>query len=187
MHYLEAIEKYQAISEQEKNDKKIMLEHIKRYGALTLKRDQEIAHFTSSSIILNEEKTHMLMIHHNIYKTWTWTGGHMDGEEDFLQVALKEAKEETGLTHLEAFSEEIGSLDILPVWGHHKKGIYVSAHLHLNAAFIFIASKEDSLKVKPDENSDIKWVPLSEVNDHSKEPDIIQVYDKLLLRTKLIS
>lgn len=182
MHYLEAIEKYQAISEQEKNDQRIMLEHIKNHGDLTLKREQEIAHFTSSSIILNEEKTHMLMIHHNIYKTWTWTGGHMDGEEDFLQVALREAREETGLSQLKVFSEAICSLDILPVWGHIKRDSYVSAHLHFNASFIFIASREDSLKIKPDENSDIKWVPLTEVNEHSKEPDIIQVYNKLLLR-----
>jgi len=37
------------------------------------------------------------MIHHNIYKTWTWTGGHLDGEVDLLKLALKEANEETGI------------------------------------------------------------------------------------------
>lgn len=186
MHYIEAIETYQSICDQERNDQKIMLAHIAQYGDQTLSREQQLAHFTSSSIILNEEMTHMLMIHHNIYNTWTWTGGHMDSETDFLKVALKEASEETGLTQLRPLCESINSLDILPVWGHVKRGAYVSAHLHLNASFVLIAPMTEALSIKPDENSDIKWVPFEAVNAHSNEPDIIAVYNKLLSRAGLL-
>lgn len=187
MHYRQAIEQYEGISDQEGNDQKIMLAHIAQHGDMSLSREQELAHFTSSAIILNDEMTHMLMIHHNIYKTWTWTGGHMDSETDFLKVAMREAYEETGLKTLRPLSETIGSLDILPVWGHIKRGVYVSAHLHLNAAFVLLAPMSEDLSIKPDENSDIKWVALESVNAHSKEPDIIAVYNKLLLRAGLAS
>ncbi len=61
------------------------------------------------------------MIHHNIYKTWAWTGGHADGDPDLIHVAIKEAIEETGVKHFHVVSEEILSLDVLTVDGHIKK------------------------------------------------------------------
>lgn len=186
MNFKEAIINYEPSSEQEASDKQVMLDHILVYGDSVLTREQQVAHFTSSSIILNEEMSHMLMIHHNIYQTWTWTGGHMDGATDFLEVALSEAKEETGLSTLKPLSEHILSLDILPVWGHVKRGHYVSAHLHMNAAFVFIASDKAAIGIKPDENSAIAWIPLNDVNTHSNEPDIIAVYDKLLTKAKCL-
>ena len=42
------------------------------------------------------------MIHHNIYNSWSWTGGHADGDKDLLYVAIKEAKEETGVKNIKA-------------------------------------------------------------------------------------
>ena len=46
-------------------------------------------HFTASSIILNKERTHMLMVYHNIYDSFSWTGGHADGEQNLLHKAHK--------------------------------------------------------------------------------------------------
>ena len=57
-----------------------------------------MAHMTASSWIVNEDYTKVLMIYHNIYNSWAWTGGHADGDEDLLHVAVKEAREETGLS-----------------------------------------------------------------------------------------
>ena len=54
-----------------------------------LVRDNEIAHITSSGFIVNKLRTKVLMIHHNIYNSWGWTGGHADGDEDLLYVAMK--------------------------------------------------------------------------------------------------
>ena len=72
-----------------------------------LVRDNEFAHFTASNWIVNKERTKVLMIYHNIYKTWAWTGGHSDGEEDLLKVALKEAEEETGIKNFKVLSNGI--------------------------------------------------------------------------------
>ena len=85
------------------------------------------------------------MAHHNIYRVWAWTGGHADGESDLLSVALREAREETGVTHLLPLSADIMSLDILPVWGHVKRGRYVTAHQHLNVSYLLVADEMDSL------------------------------------------
>lgn len=180
MNYETLISNYQPKNEQEVSDKAIIQDFIKAKGDLILTRASELAHMTSSSIILNESMSHMLMIHHNIYNTWTWTGGHADGEADLLSVALREAKEETGLKELKPLTTELCSLDILPVWGHEKRGRYVSAHLHLNTAFIFLADEGATLSLNEQETSGLAWIPLSEVAKHSQEPEIIKVYEKLL-------
>ena len=65
------------------------------------------------------------MVYHNIYRSWSWTGGHADGEADLLQVALREAAEETGIAALQPLQKEPVSLEILTVDGHEKGGNYV--------------------------------------------------------------
>ena len=45
-----------------------------------LTRNNKMCHFTASSWIINKDKTKVLMVYHNIYKSWSWTGGHADGD-----------------------------------------------------------------------------------------------------------
>lgn len=55
------------------------------------------------------------MAHHNIYRAWAWTGGHMDGGGDLFSVALREVWEKTGAEHIHPLSSAIASLNILSV------------------------------------------------------------------------
>lgn len=184
MEFIRQIEAYKADSEQEKNDKKIILNYIDDYKHNILTRDNEIAHITSSGFILNKSCDKVLMIHHNIYNTWTWTGGHADGEKDLLATALKEAIEETGVKNLKPLTNEISSIDILPVWGHMKRGAYVSAHLHLNASYILIADEEEKLMVNEDETSGVGWVTIEDMPEKSNEPFLLEIYFKLIEKAK---
>jgi len=68
MSFREAILKYQPINEQEINDKKIILDYIGYFYEDILTRENQIAHMTSSGLILNKGLDKMLMIHHNIMK-----------------------------------------------------------------------------------------------------------------------
>jgi 8-oxo-dGTP pyrophosphatase MutT (NUDIX family) len=124
------------------------------------------------------------MIHHNIYNSWAWTGGHADGEEDLLAVAIREASEETGIKNITPITSKMFSIDILPVLGHIKKGQYVSAHLHLNVTYLLQADDKELLRVKEDENSAVKWISIDEVVEYSSEPHMKKVYDKLVGKIK---
>ncbi len=93
------------------DDRKIMLKYID-YFDNTLTRQNEYGHFTSSAFVLNKERTKILMIYHKIYNSWAWTGGHSDGDNDLLYVAMKEAKEETGIKNVTPILEDIYSLEI---------------------------------------------------------------------------
>ena len=124
------------------------------------------------------------MVYHNIYRSWSWTGGHADGETDLLLTAMREAKEETGIKEVRPIFCKAQSLDILPVWGHFKRGRYVSSHQHLNLTYFLEADEEEVLKVKADENSGVVWIPLGELAKRVTEREMLPVYEKLIGRMR---
>lgn len=178
--FREQITAYRPVNEQERSDKEIMCHYMEAYPHNILTRENRVAHLTSSGFIMNRDLTKVLVIFHKIYQAWGWTGGHADGEADMLAVALKEAREETGLEVIEPLSRDIMSLDILPVWGHVKKSGYVSAHLHLNVAYVLIADEKDTLKVNEEETEGLMWVDADAIGDYSTEAALVTVYRKLI-------
>ena len=126
------------------------------------------------------------MAHHNIYRVWAWTGGHADGEGDLLSVALREAREETGAVHVRPLSAEIASLDILPVWGHVKRGKYVCAHQHLNVSYLLLADEADPLRPRAGENTRVAWLDAARLLEFTNEWQMDGVYTKLLNRARTL-
>ena len=124
------------------------------------------------------------MLYHNIYNSWSWPGGHADGEEDLLGVALREVQEETGLRDVRAVTDALYSLEILTVNAHFKRGRYVVPHLHLNLTYLLEADDRQALQSKPDENSAVKWFPLEQAVAASSESDMRIVYAKLNRKLK---
>ena len=146
--YVDEIRAYTPQNEQEAADQRLILEYIRLFPDNILTRDNEIAHLSSSGFVVNADGTRVLMAHHNIYRVWAWTGGHADGEGDLLSVALREAREETGVEHIRPLSPAIASLDILPVWGHVKRGKWVPSHQHLNVSYLLVADESDALQIR---------------------------------------
>jgi len=146
-----------------------------------LSRENTVAHVTSSAWVVNESRTRVLMAYHNIYDSWSWTGGHADGENDLLAVALREANEETGII-ARPVSENAFSIETLTVEAHIKRGVHVSAHLHMNATYLLIADDAASIRPKTDENKAVKWFGIDEVLSACTEKQMIPVYTKLISR-----
>jgi len=178
------IQTYVSINDREQQDQKMILAYMDRFEEELLTRDNGMAHFTASGFIINKTRDKTLMIHHNIYQSWGWTGGHVDGETDLLYVAMKEAKEETGVKQIVPLSDQIQALDIIPVWPHKKKGEPVSAHLHLNVTYLLLADESEELFIKADENSAVKWILLDEVEAYCSEPQMMPIYNKLINKIK---
>lgn len=156
---IEQISAYCPVNEQEERDKELILHCLKTEPDI-FSRENRLAHMTASAWIVNEDRTKVLMAYHNIYQSWSWLGGHADGEMDLLKVALKEAREESGICHVKPVSDKIYSLEVLTVDGHRKKGRYVSSHLHLNVTYLLQAEETDDLHIKEDENSNVAWFSL---------------------------
>ena len=177
------IENYIPCCEQEREEKRMLLKYIDENPDILL-RSNETAHFSASAWVVNPERTKVLMLYHNIYNSWSWPGGHADGEEDLLGVALREVQEETGIADIHPVSEEVYSLEILTVNAHFKRGKYVVPHLHLNLTYLLEADDSQALHSKPDENSAVRWFPLEEAVAASTEPDMQVVYAKLNQKLK---
>lgn len=169
---------YSPVNEQEEKDKEVILDFIKN-GKDILLRENKIAHMTASSWIVNKQRNKVLMIYHNIYKSWSWTGGHADGDSYLLNVAIKEAKEETGLTNITPIINHPYSIEIVTVDGHIKRKEYVSSHLHINVTYLLEADENDEIRIKEDENSNIAWFSLDDAIDASSEPWMKGIYKKL--------
>lgn len=179
MNLKQQLAQYQPYNEQEERDKAVMLSLLDATPDIYT-RENMVAHMTASSWLLNKSHDKVLMIYHNIYNSWSWTGGHADGDRDLLAVARREAAEETGVTEINAVSEDIFSIEILTVDGHEKRGVYVPSHLHLNVTYLLEADEEEVLRVKPDENSGVKWFSLEEALKACTEPWMIErIYKKL--------
>ena len=155
--YLDDILAYEPRDEAEAGDKAMFLEYLRLFPDTILTRENKIAHLTASGFVVNGDGTRVLMAHHNLYRVWAWTGGHADGDGDLLSVALREAREETRVEHIKPLSTAIASLDILPVWGHVKRGEWVPSHQHLNVTYLLEAAPSSPVRCKPDENSAVGW------------------------------
>jgi len=184
MNLKQAIEHYKPYNAQEQKDQEIILRYMDIFDNL-LTRENEFAHFTASAWVVNKEHTKVLMAYHNIYNSWSWVGGHADGDENLLHVAIKEAQEETGLVQVKPVFDDIYSIEILGVPAHEKRGKHVATHVHLNVTYLLEADENDLTCIKPDENSDIKWMDLEEAVESSTEPEMKVVYRKLNQKLKV--
>lgn len=186
VHFKQEIESYHPRSEQEYADKELILWLIGQFPDTILTRECRVAHISSSGFIVNEQRDKTLMAYHNIYRSWSWTGGHADGESELLPVALREAMEETGIQRVSPLSQEIAALDILTVPAHIKRGKFVSAHLHLSVAYLLVAPEDQPLTVKADENSGVRWLPADRIGEYCSEPEMMPVYEKLIGRARTV-
>ena len=179
MGIYEQIKNYRPWNEQERQDQAVILAFLDK-DPDAFYRTNLLAHMTASAWVVNPQRSKTLMVYHRLYDSWSWTGGHADGEEDLLAVALREVREETGVQRLRPVTEEIYSLEVLTVDGHEKHGRYVPSHLHLNVTYLLEAEEEQPLRVCEAENTGVAWFSLADALAASTEPWFIErIYKKL--------
>lgn len=154
------IEEYVPFDEAEEKIKKYLLRWIESFDDV-LTRKNEFGHFTSSAFVINKDRTKMLVVYHNIFGAWVFPGGHADGEEDLLSVAIREVKEETNLK-TKVLEKDIFAISASPIIGHVKRGKYVPAHTHLDVVYLLEASENDELAFRSDESKGVKWMTFEE-------------------------
>lgn len=178
MDIRQAIVNYQPYNEQERIDKEHLLEYIDTYEDLYT-RSNEKAHFTASAWVVNKDRSKVLMAYHHIYQSWSWLGGHVDGNTNFLDVAINEVKEESGVENVWPLSEEIYGIEVLPVPSHMKNGESIAYHHHLNITYLLEADEDETVYIKEDENSAVGWLTIEEAITIPTEEEMIPIYQKL--------
>ncbi len=174
----EQLQRFIPCDEQETADLGLILDALYKYPDI-FERSNQVMHMTASSWIINPSREKVLMIYHNIYDSWAWTGGHADGERDLCRVAEREAKEETGLSDLKLLHSGPFSVEILTVNSHLKHGSFVPSHLHLNVTYLFMADDQQAIRAKADENKAVAWFGLDDAVKACSEPWMRPIYAKL--------
>lgn len=176
------IENYIPFDGEEEKIKEYLLKWIDKFDDV-LTRDNEFGHFTSSAFVVNKDRTKMLVVYHNIYDAWIFPGGHADGEENLLSVAVREVEEETGLK-TKALNNSIFAISASPITGHVKRGKYVPAHTHLDVVYLLEADDSEKLTFREDESKGVKWITFEEAIGNNIVDFIRPVHKRLIEKLK---
>lgn len=132
-----------------------------------------VGHITGSAWLLDADMARVLLTHHRKLDIWVQLGGHADGEADISKVAMREAKEESGLANIELLSHEIFDIDIhaIPARGTEP------GHYHYDCRFLLRAVGVQDYVVS-DESHDLAWIRLDKVSDYTAEASIMRMLDK---------
>ena len=130
-------------------------------------------HVTGSAWIVEPDGSRVLLTHHRKLDAWLQLGGHADGDPDVLAVALKEAREESGLQDFEVPDQGIFDLDIHLI--PERKGI--PAHWHYDIRYLLTANGSTSYIVS-EESHDLRWVPLDEVASLTTDDSMLRMLGK---------
>ncbi len=131
-------------------------------------------HITGSAWIINAQKTKALLVHHAKLNKWVQPGGHADGEEDVLNVALREAGEETGLKNLKS-TPIIFDIDIHTIPARKD----FSEHLHYDIRFLMEGDEAEKI-IFSDESHDVKWILLNDLEKFTIERSVLRMKDKVV-------
>lgn len=183
---ISSVENYIPFNEQEEKDRTTLLTLLKEKEDL-FRRENAVCHMSASAWTVNRDLSRVLMAYHNIYRSFSWLGGHADGDTDLLSVALREVCEESGIQNVHPLHPDIFSLEILTVDGHEKRGRFVASHLHLNVTYLVCADETETLHIKPDENSAVRWFTPAEALDACTEEWMRErIYSKLIRKTDML-
>ncbi len=133
-------------------------------------------HITASTWIVNPDRSKVLLTHHAKLHKWVQLGGHTDEGEDWTEAALREAREESGLTGLRLVFSGLFDLDIheIPTRPGQEK------HDHYDLRFLVEADDSVPLTVS-EESHALAWVALSDLGRYTQEESQLRMARKTAL------
>jgi 8-oxo-dGTP pyrophosphatase MutT (NUDIX family) len=169
----ELLQQYIPQYEAEKKFKEQFLKLIEHPRAFH--RDHLPGHITGSAWVLNHDQSKVVLVHHAKLNRWLQPGGHTDGDENVVGVALRELEEETGVKSVKPLSSGIFDLDIHPIPARKD----FPMHDHYDVRFAFVANEDEPLVVS-EESHDVKWVTLKELSVFSDNDSLHRMAKKIL-------
>ena len=169
---LKDVKFYKPQSKSEKEHKRQIVNFIEK-NKIVLGSKNTKGHLTASAWIVNQDINKVLLHHHVAFNKWIQLGGHTEEKENIKKAAMREAREESGLTSLKLLSDNIFDLDVhsIPARGQKQE------HYHYDIRYIFTADDSEKIK-KTHESNKIAWIELNEISDYTEGESILRMVRK---------
>lgn len=174
MPLLKLLERYEPCDAQDNDCRERFAGFVRKHDNC-FERSLEVGHVTGAAWLVDPTGCRVLLTHHRKLNCWLQLGGHADGDPDVLNVALREAEEESGIADIAVVQPSIFDLDIhtIPAYGG------VPAHEHYDVRFLLQARSEDRLIVS-DESNDLAWFTVADLDAMELDDSIRQMQRKWL-------
>lgn len=163
---------YHPIAQEEHLFKQQMLDFITQHSDC-FERFLEKGHVTASALLLNKNHTHALLMHHTKLDKWFQLGGHCDGNPNVVDVAIKEAQEESGIMGIEPVLKSIFDIDIhlIPANKNEKE------HYHYDVRFLLHVTSDEEL-VQNSESKELRWVRKNPNDLPTSSESVVRMFNK---------
>ena len=171
--FLDLLERYLTVHP----DDRVRVDHVRQFVRVhpdCFERTCRDGHVTGSAWIVTPDHSEFLLTHHRKFDRWLQLGGHADGDPDPLRVALREAREESGLAQLEVVSSDGADLPLdvdvhlVPASGAGP------AHLHHDIRYLLVAAGSQELRAS-DESIALRWFALERAEEILQEGGLLRM------------
>jgi len=141
-------------------------------------RSLAIGHITASCWLVNKNNDRALLTHHATLNRWFQLGGHCDGDSDVLAVAIKEAQEESGITHIVPVSTEIYDIDVHKIPENNRE----KEHYHYDIRFLLKVTSDETVLVNH-ESKELRWISKDRALLPTSSQSVVRMFDKWVARS----
>jgi 8-oxo-dGTP pyrophosphatase MutT (NUDIX family) len=131
-------------------------------------------HVTASAWLLSHDGRRFLLTHHRKLGRWLQLGGHADGDPDPAAVALREAREESGLDRLRfAYAADAPVPIDIDVHAIPARGTE-PAHDHHDVRFVLVAAPGQTIAAS-DESNAIEWFEMDALESVADDASVLRL------------
>lgn len=170
-YLLGLLDDYQCQDNDEQQMLTRMIDFVQQHGNC-FSRDLLVGHITGSAWIVSPDFSKALLLHHKKLNRWLQPGGHSDGDPNTLAVALREAREETGIEDFNVGQDGIFDVDIhtIPAKGEEPQ------HEHFDVRFLLVAPAESGQH--NEESHQLQWLALEQIQQMNSDASISRMIKK---------
>ncbi len=133
-------------------------------------------HITASMLILNTERTRVLLMFHKKLQLWLQFGGHSDGDNDTLVTAIREFHEESGIEIEPEIIGGIFDVDIHDIPADQK---WRPTHQHYDILYLASIPEDTPFAMQIEEVDDIRWFDIDTISEYVGEKRMLDMMEKI--------
>lgn len=183
------LEKYLTMYPDEKQRQQTLLTYLKNNdNEDIIDWNNFNGHIVASGFVYAKRQNKFLMLYHKDLNMYLYPGGHVNVDDDnILEAAIREVKEETGLIdikQLQICNDKLVPIDIDTHEIGYNERLKLPKHYHFDFRYFFIVDSVKDINIDIEEHTEYKWISAEEF---AKNKDYDRVLDKFFHLFELAS